>query len=764
MLGHRMRRVTGADFYPHKIDQSCRFNDDDSATIHLAAPTDGNQKTRTFSCWVKRCNLGINSAIVEADGTGGYREVIWFNTNDKLNWQFMINANTQFLLTTEQVFRDVGSWYHLVFTLDTTLVASADHTTIYCNGEEITNWTTLTQLSAQNVDTDLFFESTIQTTFGKYTAAATYGDMYLSEVQVIEGQALTPDEFGESKYGIWIPKKYTGSYGTNGFHLDFADSAALGNDVSGNNNDYATSGLAANDQVLDSPTNNYPIGNHLVRNIKFTYSDGNLTVKQTDAAGAWTSFYGSGLLPLTKGKWYWEVTELGLNCSIGIADSEDIYNSVSTYLGARNNDYGYVHTGNVYNGILGGQAYGNGYLLNDVIGVMLDLDNKTLSFTENGVDQGIAFSNLSGSFVPGFSTYALNDEVDINFGQLSFAYTLPTGYKPLCSSNILTPNIKDSATGFDVVLYEGNATVRDITDLNFDISAGGLVWIKNRDAADEHKLIDTVRGATKELSSDSIVVESTDANGLTAFLSNGFSLGTGANGYNDNLESFVAWCFRKGSKYGFDIQPYTGTGVAHTINHNLGSVPELMIIKNLDGIVNWNVYHHYALNKTDPETDYGVLNLTSAWADTNTVWNDTAPTSTQFTVGTANTINYNGSDYIAYLWRSIEGFSKVFSYTGNGNANGPFVYCGFRPRYILIKMATGSGDWILHDAERISYNPVSERLFANSNSAEVTGTYYIDILSNGFKIRNGSALWNTNAALYVGIAYAEAPGKWSNAR
>jgi len=328
----------------------------------------------------------------------------------------------------------------------------------------------------------------------------------------------------------------------------------------------------------------------------------------------------------------------------------------------------------------------------------------------------------------------------------------------LCSNNLPTPIISDSSTGFGVVTYEGTGAEQSITDLDFQPD---LVWIKNRDAVDEHKLIDSVRGVTKELSSDSTNVEGTDANGLTAFLANGFTLGTGANGYNDNGESFVAWCFKKGATYGFDIQTYEGTGVSHAINHNLNGIPELMIIKDLDDANNWMVYHHHAVNKTDPETDYGSLDITNAWADESTVWNDTAPTATQFSIGTNINVNTDGNNYIAYLWKSIFQFSKVGSFEGNGNINGTCIYCGFKPAFVMIKSIDSTSSWHLYDYQREGYNVDNDRLVAEETTVEGTADE-IDLLSNGFKLRIAT---DPNVAeTYIFIAIAEAPIKWSNAR
>jgi hypothetical protein len=230
--------------------------------------------------------------------------------------------------------------------------------------------------------------------------------------------------------------------------------------------------------------------------------------------------------------------------------------------------------------------------------------------------------------------------------------------------------------------------------------------------------------------------------------------------------TFVAWCWLEDPNYGFDIVSYTGTGVAHTEAHSLGVVPEMIIVKNRDdGSRDWKVYHKELNGGTTPEQYYLELNNTDAESNTPATvhWNDTAPTSSVFSVGTAAAVNGSGDELIAYLFASVEGFSKVFSYTGNGAADGPFVHCGFRPRFVLIKNASAVASWLLYDTERSTYNTVDDVLFPDKSDTE-TVTSAIDALSNGFKLRNDGASANGSGNTLVGIAFAETPFKYANAR
>jgi hypothetical protein len=285
-----------------------------------------------------------------------------------------------------------------------------------------------------------------------------------------------------------------------------------------------------------------------------------------------------------------------------------------------------------------------------------------------------------------------------------------------------------------------------------------LVWIKNRDQADQHKLIDAVRGATKKLCPNDANAEATEADGVTAFNADGFALGTGAGGYNDSGEKFASWNWKEGTIPGFDIVTYTGTGVAHTESHSLGVVPDLIIVKSTAGSKNWKAYH--SSNTSTPE-DYALTpDLDYAKTDNTGWWNDTAPTSTVFTVGTHGDVNADTSTYMAYLWAEVEGFSKFGAYEGNGNADGAFVWCGFKPAYVLCKAINTTSTWNIFDNKREGYNVDNDSLFVDTTAAEGTADL-IDLLSNGFKLRIGT---DPNVAeTYIFAAFAEAPFKYARA-
>jgi hypothetical protein len=303
-----------------------------------------------------------------------------------------------------------------------------------------------------------------------------------------------------------------------------------------------------------------------------------------------------------------------------------------------------------------------------------------------------------------------------------------------------------------------------------------LVIIKNRDTTDAWNWVDSVRGATKELNSNSTAIESTDADGLDDLsVTDGFGLGTGAAGYNDNNEDFISYNWKANgagssntdgsinttktsvnAAAGFSISTYTGTGANATIGHGLNNAPRWVVIKKFSGSVDsWHVYH--AAQASDPQTDYLVLDTNAALVDSATVWNDTAPTSSVVSLGTDTGVNGDGVTYIAYCWEEIEGFSKFGVFTGNSGANGPFVFCGFKPALVIIKRTDAARVWRVHDNTKLI--PGSDAFLeldgttADQDSSGNAST--VDFLANGFKLRGNSSHQNTGNLTFM--AWAEFP-------
>jgi hypothetical protein len=760
----------------YSIGRSLRFNAPDSAYLSRTPSVAGNRKTWTWAGWVKRSTLSSGGAKgLFLGGTNPDRWCIEFS-NDYLYVGGTIGGSDK-NIAVSALFRDVSAWYHIVIVCDTTQSTSTDRIKFYSNGVRLTDFVNSTGFPAQN--TDLAINNTVAHQIGNDNASSDrYFDGYLADIHFIDGQALTPTSFGEfDTNGIWQPKAFTGSYGTNGFHLPFSDNsaataAALGKDTSGNGNNFTPSNLsvtagAGNDSLVDVPTNgsqtdtgvggevrgNYCCLNPL-QNGGNTLSNGNL-----DAATVSNKATAS-TIGVSSGKWYCEVTVNTINNGGQVGIATNAFN-LNTYLGGDANGWAYAFDGKKANNA-SVASYGATYTTNDVIGIALDLDAGTLVFYKNGSSQGTAYSSLPAgtyffAFGGGGTTPAFS--LSWNFGQRPFAYPV-SGFKALCTANLPAPTIVKPSTVMDVALWTGTgATLTATSSLGF---SPDLVWIKSRSAATDNTIYDAVRGAQARLESNNTDAEVTSDGGLTAFNSNGFTLGTLAQ-VNTNSATYAGWCWDRSVSAGFDIVTYTGNGSNRTISHSLGVAPQLIIVKQRTAAstTNWAVWHSSLAN-----TEYLLLNTTGAKATGATYWNSTSPTSSVFSLGTAADVNTNAGTYVAYLWAPVAGFSALGSYTGNGSADGPFVYTGMRPRYLLVKRTDAISSWEVYDAARNPSNLVTQLLEANTAGSEFTGTtnYVVDFLSNGFKPRGTFTDLNASGGTYIYAAFAEAPFSIARAR
>ena len=317
--------------------------------------------------------------------------------------------------------------------------------------------------------------------------------------------------------------------------------------------------------------------------------------------------------------------------------------------------------------------------------------------------------------------------------------------------------IDDPEAYFQIATWTGNETARAITLPGDTDMQPDMVLIKEYSSSDENswRLADSARGvSSKWLATNNDDAEGTSSSIVTALNTDGFSIGAAA-AVNSSGDSCIGYCWKESATAGFDMVTYTGTGSAKTENHSLSAVPHLMIFRNRTATNDWLTYHHK--NTSAPETDYLYFNLTSATQDSNIHFNDTAPTSSVFTVGTSGYTNGNTDGHIAYLWRSVQGFSKFGSYTGNGNADGTFVYLGFQPALLFVKnTASSSTNWYMYDYKRLGYNVDNNALYPNTVAGQQTDDD-IDILSNGFKTRNTDAGHNGSGNTIIYAAWARSP-------
>jgi hypothetical protein len=632
----------------------------------------------------------------------------------------------------------------------------------------------------------------------------------MDDINFIDGQALEPYYFGNNDAnGVWKPIKYTGMYGTNGFYLTFADTTStttLGYDSSGNNNNWTTNNISLTagvtyDAMLDVPTNtsatvaNYAVLNPL-KNGGTAPSGGNLNIVSSNDNTMCLASIG-----MSSGKWYWEQVQTAgsVGSVAGIAQDNA---GLSTYIGGNANSWGYHSNGSVYTNATA-SSYGNTWTTNDIIGVAFDADNGKLYFSKNGTFQNSgnpvtgtnpAYSSLTTTpYFPAFQTNNTTTS-SINFGQRPFSYTPPSGFVALNTFNLPTPTILQGNKYMDATLWTGNGQADNQTVTNAALFKPDLVWAKNRNIASQnHVLVDSVRGVNQILSSNLTDAQSA-LSSINPFNSNGFGVGgIVANGYAQNVSTYtyVGWQWQAGqgstssntsgsitstvsvnATAGFSVVTYTGTGANATVGHGLGVAPKWVVVKrrNGGGTENWMVYHAAVTTpNANPGNNRMLLNLTNASNTDSAIWNNTNPTSTVFSIGTSSEVNANTGTYVAYCWAEIAGFSKFGSYTGNGSADGPFIYLGFRPKYVLIKSSSNAGtDWPVWDSARNQYNSTNSFLYPNLSLGEYTGSAAdLDFTSNGFKMRNtnaGSASSNQSGYTYIYMAFAESPFKNANAR
>ena len=739
-----------------------------------------------------------------SSATGGTQDTLAF---------YSPPAGNNVALITNALYRDFSAWYHVVCAVDTTQATASNRILLYVNGVQITSFVTATY---PTLNQNLNFNNTTSQQFAAATVTpANFFDGYLAEINFIDGQALTPSSFGQtnSVTGVWQPIKYGGTYGTNGFYLNFSDNSnntatTIGKDYSGNGNNWTPNNIsvtagATYDSMLDSPTQyadggngrgNYCVMNPIAKSTRITTANGNL-----QATGDGTSNHQMiyGTFPITTGKWYWELTVSSSASSVNIAGIQSYIGFADgVYLSSSGNGCGWGYT------TTAGQFYFSNFTTSGTAPVFA---NGTIAIAYDADAGKIWFRNTSGSWVqgdpatgtsptgtlsgtattmmPAVSFDNTSSAWTFNFGQQPFTYTPPTGFLALNSQNLSTPTISNGANYMAASTYTGNGSTQSI--VNSGNNAGAisfkpdLVWIKSRSAATDHKLTDSVRGATKALISDTTGAETTDTNGMTAFNTGGFSVGTDTN-YNNNTATYVAWQWQAGAgssssntsgsitstvsvnaTAGFSVATYTGNGSNFNVGHGLGVAPNLIIVKTRNTTSDWYVYH-----SSVGTGKYLLLDTTAATATNANYFTGTSSTTWSGT-NSATGLNTNGNTYVAYCFSAVSGYSAFGSYTGNGSADGPFIYCGFRPRLIMIKRSSGIANWFICDTSRDTYNVSQNRLFPSVSNAEATSPVEYDILSNGFKIRVDGATdvgTNGNGDTYIYAAFAENPFKYSLAR
>ena len=781
----------------YQIQRSLRFRSSASAYLNRTFGTPTNNNTWTFSTWMKRGSVssgGTPIFVVYVDGNNYTNFTI--DANQQMNFAIVTSGVARANSITSQVFRDPSSWYHVVLVANRAEATEANRIKMYINGVQVTAWATAPTWN-NSYDSAINGNGQVNLIGNRSTA---YFDGYLAELNFIDGQALTPSSFGAINpvTGVWSATKYAGTYGTNGFYLNFTDNSAatattIGKDYSGNGNNWTPNNISVTagstyDSMLDAPLGagggergNYTTLNPLSR------TDGTVSEANLKFVGPSSSRQINGTIAVNSGKWYWEVNIL--NAPVSPRDSTTAYNGfgfslatifASTAGGTTSTHWVNLKDNGFYKNFSGtntdsGSAISSG----DVLAIAVDLDLNTFAFYKNNTSivTGTIGTTAGTLLVP--AMYSYNSDfgaMACNFGQRPFSYTPPTGFKALHTGNLAAPVIALPAQNMAATTYTGDgSSSRAISNAVNSVSfQPDWVWIKSRSNVRWHFLTDSVRGATKTLFSNDTSAEQTLTDALLSFNSGGFNIGSNTD-VNANTNTFVAWQWKAGgtavtntagsitssvsanTTAGFSVVTYTGNGTSGaTVGHGLGVKPKIVFYKRRNSTSDW-----LCLQDIQGSMQYGYLNQDVAFDAAG----ETAPTSSVLYLSSGVDSNASGGTYVAYCFAPVAGYSAFGSYTGNGSADGPFVYTGFRPRYVMIKGSSFGSNWFVIDTSRSSYNVSLDALRPNLSGAETsTGTYSIDILSNGFKLRTSAADPNTSGATFIYAAFAESPFKNSLAR
>ena len=799
-LGNGKGRAVGIDqpiTETYSVANSAAFKKEDSCELDktfgaaASSSTDG-----TLSVWFKQSsNFGsAGHHFMMAENTSG--DLIKIESDGDI--KVSLNNGSNGAWESGEELLDIDRWHNLVVAFDLDNGTAGDRIDVYLDGVNITGNGTI---SATFQTAFKIGQNTIACTIGGRAGSSTAGDYlfdgYMAEYCWCDGQVLNATSFGEvdATTNAWVPKDVSGlTFGNNGFYLDFADKNDLGDDESGNGNDWTESGFDTtngSNQFHDTPTRNFATFNPYEMGTTSTSVEDCMLHFTSSASGTHEQAIRSTFDNPKTGKWYaeYEVFNVsGYPTVIPFVSLE--YNFQQANFAVNGNaDYSIrINSAGEFDITLDNESEtsmnvtGLSYSTGDVVQIAIDCDNNQFWVGVNdswnaelggdpdsgGRGTSFPFSTVNGTMFNA-SSYASRD-LSINFGQWQyfdatdlsettaakghFRFTPPTGFKACNNDNL------QAAAG----------------------SQSAFVWIKNRNATDNHMLFDRNRGVYLDWHSNDNAIQATNYNTLKRFLKGGEEVGednevcrdqdqliswnwfieTAGNGTSNEDGGINTTRTLVDQNAGISISVYEGTGSASTVGHGLATAPKMILFKNLDNSYSNTVYSQ-EMGVTDPQTDYLVLDGSAAKVDDVSMFNDTAPTSSVFSVGTASSTNKSGSTMLAIAFAEIEGYSKISSFDGNGATNGPVVFTGFRPRFLMIKNCDGANGWLMMDTERpmwsLTSNPNTFWLGANETTAEDTGgTYSINFLSNGFKINTATAAsGGTSANTYTYIAFAENP-------
>ena len=776
----------------YQIDNSLRFNDNDSPLLTFTpSSTRTDAKKCTLSFWFKLGSSFSTFRTPFRKNDGTFTGGVYVRNGDNL--QFFDN---NFNLRTSALRRDASAWYHFFGVYDSTQATASDRVSIYVNGIKQTDFELTPTYPSLNTNHDFLINTVPYFIGGDGYSNDLYWDGYLAEFNFIDGQALSPTDFGEfdEDSGVWKPKQYAGTYGTNGFYLKFNNTGNMGEDSSGNDNTFTPTNLSGTtDVTTDTPTNNFATLNPLsfiFENSAGTLSEGNLKHTNTGGDSDVVSTIG-----ISSGKFYAEFkAENALSDRPAIA----VYNNYDNGSATSRNLNGsvlFLQDGRI---LVNNSSIGDfgSISQNDIIQVAVDNDNGAIYIGQNGTylnsgdptsgsSRTGSVSNYTAGSVTSFIGCRCNSGsiASANFGNPAFSissgnsddngygnfeYAPPSGYLALCTQNlatVLSPTIDDGSQYFNTVLYTGTGTTQSITGVGFQPD---LVWLKDRDLTYDHQLHDSNRGASAGYLASNNTNAENPTYPLSSFDSDGWTTVSGGTpGQNASGDTFVAWNWKAGGTgvtntdgsitstvsanptSGFSIVSYSlNTTSIVTVGHGLSQAPQLIINKGRNIASTWWTF----TTVIDGSLDYLPLNDTSAAVNETLL---SLPTSTVFSI----VQNYTYQQPVmSYCFHSVEGYSKIGIYTGTGNSDGPYIHLGFRPSFLIGRRINATSNWIMYDSKRNTFNDVDNQFFTNQSNVEsTTTTNNVDFLSNGFKVRGSGGTLNGNGSTIIYMCFAENP-------
>ncbi len=720
----------------HEIPFACLFEGTQYLTRTPAAA--GNVKKWSFSVEIKRAALGsgLQHGILSASPVSNYGTGIKF-AGDAIQFYHLVNGTTTWVVTTTALFRDPAATLNLVVDYDSAAAAAIDRVKIQVNGVLQTLGGTF---PSQN------FETYINTSVAHHVGADRLGTLpfngYLSAFHFLDGITADPTDFGYvNRFGVWVPKKYTGTYGTQGFHLDFGNPLALGADVSGNGNHFTASGLTAANQVTDTPTHGYPTLNPLRPGVSSYLYRGNLELR-SDASGSDWHSYAVPAIP-RGGRVYHEVEAVSSGgfgqALIGIRSIIPDTTVFSRWAG----------TGADY------PTYGT-------YGLAVDLDTgaawvRLPSGLYAGGGDPVAGTSPTGTFTPapgivpqtGAARTINTSNIAIaryNFGQKPYVHGAPEGYLSWSVADAPCPAIKTPTNYVTTRLSSGGAGVADLPWNPTAIKT--LVLSKRRDSATDWRVNDTLRPG-RAWATNTAAADFAEADGLS-FTATGYTIGAAAAYQGDRVD----YVWRASPAAGFDLLLVNHTtGSPTTVPHAVGGIIDHAWVVPLGGGTRRVFHRALGAGLYIPLNGVGAQVPDAGWFSSSAV---------DLTLGASLPTGL----YAVRAWRSVPGFSAFGLYTGNGSVDGTFVALGFTPALFANRYAASTTEnWLVRDRARSPGNPVNAmNLFFNLPSGDDPYAHTADFLSNDIKLRGTHTAQNASAAVYAYAAWAEAPGKFARAQ